>query len=398
MMDIDTLRADTPSCRSYAHLNNAGASPVPEPVHQAVLRHLDLERRIGGYAAAEAAGDNLAAFYAQAAGLIGAQPDEIAFVENATRAWDMAFYGMAFAPGDRILTHRSEYVSNVLAMLQRAKSDSVEIDFVPSDDTGQIDVTALEAMITPRTKLIALTHVPTNCGLVNPAEAVGAIARRHGIPYLLDACQSVGQIAIDVAEIGCDMLCATGRKFIRGPRGTGFLYVRREMTDRLEPPFVDLRAADWTAPDAYTLQPTAQRYETFERNVAGQIGLTEAIRYARKIGLPVIETRITELALDLRERLADVPGVSLHDVGARRCGIVTFSLAGEPPAETAARLKRAGVMVSVAPITHARLDFEARGLTAVVRASMHCFNDAGDIARLISAVSGATPDDDRSGC
>lgn len=386
-MDISTLRADTPSCRSYAHLNNAGASPVPEPVHQAVLRHLELERRIGGYAAQEAAGDDLAAFYTEAAALIGAAPDEIAFTQNATRAWDMAFYGMSFAPGDRILTHASEYVSNVLAMLQRARIAGVEIDFVPSDADGQVDVAAMDAMITPRTKLIAMTHVPTSGGLVNPAEDIGRLARQHGIPFLLDACQSIGQIDIDVDRIGCDMLCATGRKFLRGPRGTGFLYVRRAMIDRLEPPFLDLWSADWTSADTYEMQPTARRFETFERHVAGQIGLMEAIRYARAIGLPQIEARITTLAHDLRQGLARVPGVRIHDTGARRCGIVTFTLDGEAAEQTALRLKRSGVMVSVTPRAFARIDFTERGLQAVVRASLHCFNDADDLERLVVTVA-----------
>lgn len=392
-MNIEMLRADTPSCRSYVHANNAGASPVPEPVHQAVLRHLDLERRIGGYAAAEAATQNLAAFYTEAASLIGAAPDEIAFVENATRAWDMAFYGMAFAPGDRIVTHASEYVSNVLAMLQRAKATGVQIDVAPSDATGQIDVAAMEAMITPATRLIALTHVPTSGGLVNPAEQVGRVARTHGIPFLLDACQSVGQIDIGVGRIGCDMLCATGRKFLRGPRGTGFLYVRKEMIDRLEPPFLDLWAADWTAADTYEMQSTARRFETFERNVAGQIGLMEAIRYARGLGLPQIEARITALADDLRQRLGALQGVRLHDTGARRCGIVTFSVEREAATETAARLMRTGVMVSVTPRAYARIDFEERDLEAVVRASVHCFNDSGDLERLIDTVIGKTRSD-----
>ncbi len=387
-MNVEMLRADTPSCRSYVHANNAGASPVPEPVHRAVLRHLDLERRIGGYAAQEAAAQDLAAFYTEAAALIGAAPEEIAFVENATRAWDMAFYGLAFAPGDRILTHASEYVSNLLAMLQRARLTGVEIDYVPSDADGGADVTAMAAMITPCTKLIAMTHVPTSGGLVNPAEEIGCVAREHGIPYLLDACQSVGQIDIDVDRIGCDMLCATGRKFLRGPRGTGFLCVRKQMMDRLEPPFVDLWAADWTTADTYEMQETARRFETFERNVAGQIGLMEAIRYARAIGLPQIEARITALADDLRQRLVQVPGVRLHDTGARRCGIVTFTLDGEAPVQTALRLKRAGIMVSVTPRAYARIDFEARGLDAVVRASLHCFNDTGDLERLVAAVAG----------
>lgn len=381
-MNIEMLRADTPSCKSYVHANNAGASPSPEPVHQAVLRHLDLERRIGGYAAQEAAAKDLAAFYSEAAALIGAAPQEIAFVENATRAWDMAFYGMKFAPGDRILTHASEYVSNVLAMLQRARIADVEIDFAPSDASGQVDVAAIEKLISPRTKLIALTHVPTSSGLVNPAEDIGKIARRHGIPFLLDACQSVGQIDIDVGRIGCDMLSATGRKFLRGPRGAGFLYVRREMMGRLEPPFLDLWAADWTARNDYEVQPSARRFETFERNVAGQIGLMEAIRYARSLGLPQIETRITSLASELRQRLGAAADVRLHDQGKRLCGIVTFTVDGESAMETAVRLRRDGVMVSVTPRAYARIDFEARGLEAVVRASLHCFNTLTEIERL----------------
>ncbi|MCR8827869.1 aminotransferase class V-fold PLP-dependent enzyme [Pseudosulfitobacter koreensis] len=389
-MNVEMLRADTPSCRSYVHANNAGASPVPEPVHQAVLRHLDLERRIGGYAAQEAAAQDLTAFYTEAAALIGALPEEIAFIENATRAWDMAFYGMRLQPGDRIVTHASEYVSNVLAMLQRAEAAGVQIDFAPSDPSGQVDVAAMERMITPRTKLIALTHVPTSGGLVNPAEDAGRLARQHGIHFLLDACQSVGQIDIDVESIGCDMLCATGRKFLRGPRGTGFLFVRKTMIDRLEPPFVDLWAADWTAADAYELQPSARRFETFERHVAGQIGLLEAIRYARAIGLPQIEARITALAEDLRQRLAEVPGIRLHDTGARRCGIVTFTRKGEVAEQTALRLRHAGVMVSFTPRAYARIDFEARGLDAVVRASLHCFNDLNDLERLVATVAGET--------
>lgn len=388
-MNIEMLRADTPSCKSYVHANNAGASPVPEPVHQAVLRHLDLERRIGGYAAQEAAAQDLIAFYTEAAALVGAAVDEIAFVENATRAWDMAFYALDFAPGDRILTHASEYVSNVLAMLQRAKARGVKIDFVPSDPSGQVDVAAMEAMVTPRTRLIALTHVPTSGGLINPAEQVGRIARKHDIPFLLDACQSIGQIDIDVESIGCDMLCATGRKFLRGPRGTGFLYVRNRMIERLEPPFVDLWAADWIAADTYALKPTARRFETFERHVAGQIGLKEAIRYARDIGASNIEARITSLAKDLRERLGDVPKIQIHDTGTRRCGIVTFTLDGEAPVQTAMRLQRAGVMVSVTPLAYARVDFEQRRLDAVVRASLHCFNDTADIDRLTATVAGA---------
>lgn len=251
MIDIDRVRAETPSCADVLHFNNAGSSLMPLPVFEAVSNALKLEYSVGGYEAERLLGDELRVFYDEFAGLLNAEPEEIAFVENATRAWDMAFYGLPLKAGDRVVTHASEYASNYLALLQQAKRRGIVIDLVPSDAHGQIDLTALEAAIRPETKLIALTHVPTQGGLVNPAVEVGSIARRHDITYLLDACQSVGQIDVDVKAIGCDILSGTGRKFLRGPRGTGFLYVRKAIAETIEPPFIDLLSATWTQPQRY---------------------------------------------------------------------------------------------------------------------------------------------------
>ena len=388
-MDIEALRADTPACESVIHFNNAGASLMPNPVYETMTAHLELERNIGGYEAARQAKDALGSFYDEFAALLNCRPDEIAFVENATRAWDMAFYGLPLEPGDRILTHGSEYASNYLAFLQQAKRKDFTIDVVPSDKTGQLDVDAMESMITPRTRLIAITHVPSHGGLVNPAEAVGKIARKHNLIYILDACQSAGQIDLDVEELGCHVLTGTGRKFLRGPRGTGFMYVSRDVMDTIEPPFIDLHSAEWTAPGLYEWADGARRYETWEGFVAGKLGLSSAIRYARKIGLPAIESRVTELATTLREALTSVPGVTLQDLGEQQCGIVTFTRDGEPAESMMARLGKAGINVSVTPQPYAVLDLGARGLDAVVRASIHYYNTENEIVRFTNELSGA---------
>ncbi len=385
-MDIEALRADTPASETVIHFNNAGASLMPTPVFQTVMSHLELERDIGGYEAARQAKDALAAFYDEFAALLNCRPGEIAFVENATRAWDTAFYGLPLEPGDRILTHGSEYASNYLAFLQQAKRRDFTIDVVPSDKTGQIDCDAMESMITPRTRVVAITHVPSQSGLVNPAAAVGGIARKHELIYILDACQSAGQIDLDVEKLGCDVLTGTGRKFLRGPRGTGFLYVRRDVMETIEPPFIDLHSAEWTAPGLYEWADGARRYETWEGFVAGKLGLARAVRYARDIGMPAIESRVTELAKTLREALTGVSGVSVQDPGEHRCGIVTFTRASEPADRIMARLGKAGINVSVTPKTYAVLDLGARGLDAVVRASIHYYNTENEIERFIEAL------------
>src|SRR5919198_3097848 len=258
-IDVEALRADTPACRERLHFNNAGASLMPRPVVETVVEHLELEARIGGYEAADAEHERIAAVYRSCARLINCQPEEVALLENATRAWDAAFYAIPFSAGDRIVTGRAEYCSNYMAYLQVTRATGAEIVVIDDDEHGQIDVDELRAATDERVKLISLTHVPTSGGLVNPAADVGEIARDANVLYLLDATQSVGQMPIDVAAIGCDFLAATGRKFIRGPRGAGFLYVARDRITDLHPAAVEVGGAKWTARDAYTLKDDAKR-------------------------------------------------------------------------------------------------------------------------------------------
>ncbi len=386
-LDVARLRRETAGCAEIVHFNAAGASLVPDAVHERVVRHLERERLTGGYEAKAEADAELDGFYASVARLLNAAPDEIAFVENATRAWDMAFYAVPFQPGDRILTAEAEYSSNVLAFLQMANRRGVVVDVVPSDATGALDVAALEAMLDDRVRLIAVTHVPTYSGLVNPAAQIGAVARRHGILYLLDACQSAGQMPLDVEALGCDMLSATGRKYLRGPRGTGFLYVRRSALDRLEPPFVDLHAAHWEAADRYTLRPDAKRFENWEFYVAGKLGLKAAVDYALDLGIEAIAGRIQSLAADLRTRLAAMPGIVVREPEAAAAGIVTFTKADEEAGAVRRRLRAAGINVSTSS-SAAHLDPRRSAYGPAVRVSVHAYNDEDEIERFLRTLAG----------
>ncbi|HKL89526.1 MAG TPA: aminotransferase class V-fold PLP-dependent enzyme, partial [Salinibacter sp.] len=385
-IDLDRVRADTPGCSNVLHFNNAGAALPPQPVLDAQVGHLEREAMIGGYEAEAEAEPKLRRTYDAIAEMLGCAANEVALVENATRAWDMAFYAMPFGPDDRILTSRAAYASNHIACLQVANQTGATVDVVPSTEYGEVNVDALRAMMDSDVAMIALTHVPTNGGLVNPAAEVGKVAQDAGIPFLLDACQSAGQMPLPIDEIGCTMLSATGRKYLRGPRGTGFLYVQRDWIERLEPPLLDLHAATWTAPDTYEMQPDARRFETWESHVAGQVGLGVAVDYALELGLDAIFDRIQHVAGTLREALRTVFGVTVHDVGRVRSGITTFSAKQMSAGEIQAALRERDVNVSVSTPSSTRLDAEARSLPDLVRASVHYYNTEDEIDRFVSAL------------
>lgn len=386
-IDVARARAETRGCESILHLNHAGSSLMPIPVADTLIGWQREEEFRGGYETAARHGDMLANFYDATARLLNCHREEVAFIENATRAWDMAFYGLELGPGDRILTAECEYGSNMIAYLHRAKHTGCVIDIVPSDNHGQIDVAALERMVDERVKLISISHVPTGGGLVNPAAAVGAVARRHGIPYLLDACQSAGQIPLDVEDIGCDFLSVTGRKYLRGPRGTGFLYVRRSWLDKLDPPLLDQHAAELISETEYVVCKDARKFENWECHFAGKAALGVAIDYALGWGIEAIRDRVQPLADKLRAGLVALPGVEALDEGAEKCGIVTFRKADEGAEAIKKRMSECGIHVSVSGDSGSRVGYDRRGITQAVRSSVHYVNTEAEIERFLRVLT-----------
>lgn len=386
VFNLDAIRRDTPAVENLIHLNNAGAALMPRPVVDALKEHLDLEAAIGGYEAESRALAASERSYDAISELINCQRDEIAMVENATVGWQMAFYGLPLRPGDRILTAETEYAANVIAYLQTAKRHGVSVEFIPSSEDGDMDITALENMLDNRVKLISISHIPTNGGLINPAKAVGDIARKYKIPYLLDACQSVGQIPVDVEDIGCDMMCATGRKYLRGPRGTGFLYVRKSMLDIIDPPFLDLHGAKWTSLDSYRMRDDARRFENWEFYVAGKIGLGVAVDYLLALGIDETSQRLCGLAAELRNRLCDIRGISTRDIGTAKGGIVTFDHGSMASEDIERALVQRRINCSTSTPFSTRFDMEKRNLGTVVRTSVHYYNTMDEIEKTVATI------------
>lgn len=388
MLDVKQARADTPAVENGIYLNNAGCSLMPGAVVDAVQDYFSLEGRVGGYPASVQKSGAINSVYDSIAALINAKPCEIALMTSHGDAWSSAFYGFSFTEGDRILTSRSEYGANYVAFLQMQKRTGCVIDVIPCRNDGATDPAALEKMIDDRVKLIAVNWIPTNGGLINPAAEIGRIANAHGIPYLLDACQAVGQLPVDVVGLGCDYLSATGRKWLRGPRGTGFLYVREERlaAGAPEPASLDDFGALWTKPDEYELVAGAKRFERHEKEAGLLLGLGVAADYAREAGLENIRQRLGHLAEGMRRELAALPGITIQDLGAERSGLVTFTHDTTVSADITAALQAQNICVKTIPSAGALMDTIERDIPELVRVSAHYFNTEDELDEVLKTV------------
>ncbi|MDC0111444.1 aminotransferase class V-fold PLP-dependent enzyme [Emcibacteraceae bacterium] len=386
-LNLQKLYHDTPGKKNSIHLNNAGASLMSQQVLDTQISHLELEAAIGGYEAMAERKKEIADVYVSIAELIGANANEIAIVENATVGWAMAFYAIDFKPGDRILTVEAEYISNYMAYLHMARDKGVSIEVIPSGRDGNLCIDTLENMIDENVKLISATHIPTNSGLINAVSDIGKVAKKYNIYFLVDACQSVGQMPIDVDEIGCDMLSATGRKYLRGPRGVGFLYVRKSIIRKLHPPIIDLRSADWLNSNEYKLKEDAQRFESWESNYAAVLGLGSAVDYALNLGLNNIQLRNTELASYLRTCLKKIDTVHIHAISNRQCAITSFYVQDQTASNIVNELRKNNINTSVSDPSSTLLDANKNKLPSLIRASVHYYNDKDEIDNFIKVLS-----------
>ncbi|WP_395699686.1 aminotransferase class V-fold PLP-dependent enzyme [Aquabacterium sp.] len=369
------------------HLNHAGASVMSAAALAALHDHLALESRLGPMAAAEQAAPALQQLRVDAARLLNAKVGEVAILGSGSAAfgaaWSAFVHAAPLRAGDRILVGRQEWGGNLASYRLAAARAGASVEVLPCRDDGSVDVTASAALIDARVRWISLTWLPANGGLINDAAALGRLARAAGVPYFIDAGQAVGQLPVDVQALGCDVLKSAGRKHLRGPRGTALLYVRQDFVDRLEPPWVDVQSAPW----AGGLRADARRLETAEQPVALHLALQVAVAEALARGLESIAARVQALARLARERLADLPKVRLHDLGAGpRSGLVSFTVDGEAPTATRARLAAQDIHVGANGVPYTPLDMQARGLEAIVRASFSCLNDEADVERLAAAL------------
>ncbi|MFI6501819.1 aminotransferase class V-fold PLP-dependent enzyme [Nonomuraea typhae] len=389
LLDVAALRADTPGAGDVVHFNNAGCGLPATPVLTAMVDHLRLEAAIGGYEAAAARAGHVRAFYAETAALINCAPGNIAFAGSATHAFSTALSAIPFAAGDVILTTRNDFISNQIAFLSLGKRFGVRVVHAPDLPEGGVDVAAMaELMRRHRPRLVAATHIPTNSGLVQPVAEIGRHCRELDLLYLVDACQSLGQYPIDVTEIGCDMLTATCRKFLRGPRGSGFLYVSDRVLDAgYEPLFIDMYGARWVAPDRYQPVETAARFEDWEFPYATVLGCAAAARYALEVGMDAIARRTPALAAGLRDRLAELPGVRVLDHGRELGALVTFAVEGwqAEPYKAAVDARRINSALSFRHF--AQFDFGDKDVDWCLRLSPHYYNTEQEVEQVVAAIA-----------
>ena len=390
--EIQSLRQETEGCSNVIHLNNAGAGLMPDIVTKSIVNHIKLEASIGGYEASALQAVAIQEFYNQAGKLINCKPGNIAYTASATDSYTRALSSIPFKKGDVILTSNDDFISNQIQFLSCQKRFGVKIERVKNAAIGGIDLDDLDHKLkTLKPRLLSVTHIPTNSGLVQPVKQIGEIAANYETIYLLDACQSIGQMKLDIEELKCDFLSVTSRKFLRGPRGSGFLYVSdRVLAQGLEPLFIDMRGAEWIEKDTYKQVEGAKRFEDWEFAYALVMGNMHAIEYCLKVGEARIWQRVKQLSAYMREKLSLISSVRVLDRGPELGGLVTFNVRGSDPVYLTDELLKRKINVVPSYRKFAVIDFDEKDVTWAIRASPHYYNTVDEIDQFIEAVKQIT--------
>ena len=386
-MDLEKIRSETPRAGELIHFNSAGSSLMPQPVYDAIHDYQLEEWKNGGYETYDARQEELRTFYEYGAKLLNVNPDELAYTDSATTSWQRAFFSIPWKDGDEIITANTEYASNYISFLRLKKFVDVTVRVARDNEAGEVDVEHLSELINNNTRLIAITHMPTMGGVVNPIEEVGNVAREKGILYMVDACQSVGQYPLDIEKIGCQILSGTGRKYLRGPRGTGLLYVSSDLLPDLDPLSIDLYSGQWMPNQEYRMRKNSLRFETYESNYAAKAGLAAALGYQLSLGIEHTWSRIQSLAANFRNKLMEIGGLSVHDTGSVLSGIVTLTIEGKSAAEIHDGLSKRNINTSYAFTANSRLYMEKKGLDEVLRASVHYYNTEDEVDEVVGALN-----------
>ncbi len=386
-MNIPLLRADTPGCATKIHFNNAGAALMPKPVIEAQQEYLAKEALAGGYELADEREKEIDGFYTSMAKLLGCSAQNVAFTVSATNSFARALSCIPFQTGDTILIANEDYISNQIQFLSLAKRLGIVMVRADSLPEGGVDPDSMRKLMDKhRPRLVSLTQVPTNSGIVQPVEEVGKLCRERDLLYLVDGCQSTGQLPVDMKSIGCDFFSGTFRKFLRGPRGAGFLFVSdRVLGQNLWPLYVDMRGADWVEKDTFVPQKSARRFEDWEFNYSLVVGSGAAVDYALNIGIPEIEQRNAHLGTLVRKGLQGL-GLKILDKGKRQSSIIVAALPGKDPNVVLQALRLRNVNTSITSRSYAVIDFDAKGVTWGLRISPHYYNTEEDVALLMNVM------------
>ncbi len=384
MFNIQDIRNDILNYNSKLFFNSASSSLPPKSVVEVITEYLVEEQQVGGYTIEDDRANAIANFYIQAAKLLNCKPQNIAFAYNATDAFSKALLSIDFEKGDVIITSDDDYVSNHFQFIALQKRIGVKVIRIKTLENGDLDISHFkEVVVTKQPKLVAVTHVPTNSGLVQDVTSIGRICANYNILFLLDACQSVGQLVVDVQDIQCDFLVVTGRKWLRGPRGTGILYVSDRVLNAGMYPFsIDGNGGIWYKANDFKIIETAQRFELFESSKALVVGFAEALHYLNAIGIERISERNKQLITALRTNLNAIKGVNLYDRGSVTSSILTFRKEGKSLEDIQNALKAHSIFHSVSSKPWGVIDFNKKGVDWVIRLSPHYFNTIKEIDRV----------------